>query len=306
MKPIRFFLFAATAILLLSGRDARAQGEPEGLLIYEEPGTSYPEAIEYRNFHQDNPLFSTVVTSAGARKRLKSGGVMALVPYPPGTSGAEPGTATTALHQIAGLEASYPRVRPQLEAVRGKWERAAAVFQQEHAADTPAPGRPPPDLGMGVHSEPAPLPPGASLTGATTTTAEIIATDGAVTSVPLDQLSAEQVLNLNATSRRVQLPLGIEAPTPTPTAGRDISQNLTEGDLTRRIERAGRQAVDFCAQAVGVSDSTFSVWAFFVVLPALVVILLIAVLWMGARPPITKLPPARRPIPSRESPPPKD
>ena len=296
MKPIHFLLLNVAVVLLLSGLTARGQ-EPEGLLIYEEPGTTYPEAIEYRTFDQDNALFSTVVTSAGARERLKSGGVRALLPYPPGTAGAEPGMAESALHQITDLEASYPRVKPELELARGKWARAAAVFQQERAAALAArtPGlRIIPTIDRSAPT-PIPLPPGGSLTGATDTTAEIMATDGLITSVALDKLSPEQVLNLNATSRHVQLPLGIEKPTPTPTAGRDISKSLTESDLTRRIEMTGHRAIGFCAQTLAVSASTFTVWAFFVVLPGLVLVLLLTVIWMSARPPITKLPRARGP-----------
>lgn len=127
-------LFSLTAVA------ASARAEPEGVLLYHQPLTSYTEAFEYQSFRQDNALYSTVVTTRNERKQLKSGGVLALVPYPP--AGFEPlfdETAGTALRKIAALEANYPQVKPQLEIARRKWARARAAFQQtQKMSSTPA------------------------------------------------------------------------------------------------------------------------------------------------------------------------
>lgn len=131
--PRTLALTAACILALwLSHVDVSAQTEPAGLLLFQEPATSYTEAFEYRNFRQDNALYATVITTSGQRKKLKAGGVLAVLPYPPADFDpyfAE--TAKSALAKIETLEATHSSVRTELERVRGKWVRALAVFQQE-------------------------------------------------------------------------------------------------------------------------------------------------------------------------------
>ncbi len=137
--------FPAVVIsLLLFACAAAAQPEPQGLLIYEAPATTYVEAMPFRSFRQDNALYSTVVTAAGERKQLKSGGVLAVVPYPPVSFG--PGfdeVAHTAIDKVTGLSQSYPSVRHELEQVRQRWERALSAFQQAQTKPTHAAGSEP-------------------------------------------------------------------------------------------------------------------------------------------------------------------
>ena len=257
--------------LFLTSAATWAQEEPGGILIYREPGASSVEAISYHTFQQNNSLFSTVVKDNGEHKRFKSGGVLALVPYPPATFAPSfSDTAKTAMEKIAHLRTSYPQVEAELDAAQDKW--AAAEKLAEQFAATPSPLK----TSASTTTEHA-LPAGARLTGATTSTARITYATG-ITSVPLRDLSPKQLLALNATSRTIQLPLGVELPT------RDVPRAITAApqtepdDLTARVGAAGRRVVSFCSSAIGVSDAAFDVWAFYVALPGLIVILLVTLL----------------------------
>jgi hypothetical protein len=111
ISPMRSFIPAGLMLVLACLTTSRAQEESGGVLIYHDPLVSYTEAMEYRAFRQDNPLYCTVFTSNG-RKQMKSGSVLAVVPYPPSTF--EPvfeETAGTALQKIDSLIAAYPQVK---------------------------------------------------------------------------------------------------------------------------------------------------------------------------------------------------
>ena len=56
------------------------QPEPQGMLIYQQPATSFTEVFEFRSFRQENVLYATVIDTAGQRKQLKAGGVLAVLP----------------------------------------------------------------------------------------------------------------------------------------------------------------------------------------------------------------------------------
>ncbi len=226
--------------LWLSAVCVSAQTEPAGMLLYQEPATSYTEAFEYRSFRQDNALFATLVTLDGRSKKLKSGGVLAVLPYPPTEFDpyfAE--TAKTAIAKIETVEGTYPSVRTQLERARGKWVRALSVFQQE--AERSQRTSPPPVWTTKPRAAPA-------------------------TSSSPDEIG----------------PVNAAAP--------------AAFNLTSRIEAIGRQVIGSSSRMLGLADRTFSVWTFFVILPALVIVLLLTVIFMAMRAPVTKLPP-RRPIP---------
>ena len=221
------------ALLLLSRFDSAAQSEPQGVLVYHEPLTSYIEATEYRSFRQDNALYATAFTATGEKKKLKSGAVIALVPYPPATfADSFEETAANALHRIETLEAQYSQVKPQLEVARGKWSRALNVSRQNQIPRVP--------------------------------------------SAPLAHSSVPPVSVRSSVEPRPALAVA-----------------QTDGSLTSRIEARGRRVIGSAARILGLEDRTFSVWTFFVVLPGLVIILLVTVILMALRPPITKLPPVR-------------
>ncbi len=255
---------AACVLLVLGCLASLAQQEPDGILIYQQPSTSFTEAIEYRTFRQDNALYSSLVTSSGTRKQLKSGGVIALVPYPP--TAFEPlfeETAANALSKIDALVAAHPQVRPQLKIASGKWSRALDAFRQSQHAFASSSSSP----RAGHHKERT-LPPEARLTGATFDAATITHASG-VTTIPLAALTSAQILSLNATSRTFQLPLGTERVLLTASAVPAPPVSPT----TKRIERVGRNAIAFSSRTLGLADTTFSVWMFFVVLPALILAL---------------------------------
>jgi hypothetical protein len=108
-----------------------AEQEPKGIVVYQEPASSYAEVIEYRLLRRENALSSSLVSSAGQLKHLKTAGIVADVAYPPYTfddNFAE--TVNATLKQVRTLEQQLPHVRPQLALVRGKWERALSVYHQ--------------------------------------------------------------------------------------------------------------------------------------------------------------------------------
>ena len=275
--------FPFAALCLLAPFVRGAEDGPEGLLIYHEPLTSYVETMEYQAFRQDNALFCTAINLRNERKQLKSGSIIAVVPYPPAAF--EPvfeETAATALQTIDSLSVAHPQARAQLAVAKEKWSRALAAFRATNKL-TATVSRPP--LGQGSAS----LPPGARLTSATMDAVTVTHASG-VSTIPLRELSPAQVLSLNATSRTIQLPLGTEHASP-PAA----KLPETTGP-TRRLELTGRSVVAFFARRLNTDDLTFSVWTFFVVLPGLALTLLILLI-LTARRPRRGIMPARRPLP---------
>ena len=264
----------------------RAQLEPAGLLIVQEPSTTFTEAIEYRSFHQDNALFATVVTSKGERKKMKAAAVIAAVAYPPLRldSSFEKMTEVN-LQKIAQLEALYPRVQTQLESARRKWERVQTVFRQNKAEPGASVGPTP----RSDETE-SNLPKGAHITGATANTVTVTHTTG-VRTFRISSLSAAQVLALNATSRRIQLPLGVDRPSVL--GGRASTATAGASDTTQRIEAAGRSVIAYLAETLKVPERTLSVWTFFVLLPALVLVLLVALILISRNGAVKVLPPRR-------------
>jgi len=289
ISPMRSFIPAGLMLVLACLTTSRGQEESGGVLIYHDPLVSYTEALEYRAFRQDNPLYCTVFASNG-RKQMKSGSVLAVVPYPPSTF--EPvfeETAGTALQKIDSLIAAHPQVKPQLEVAKQKWSRALAVFR-ETTKPAPTTSR------ASTQKATVTLPAGARLTNVTRDSVTITHSSG-VSRVPLRGLTPAQILALNATSQTIQLPLGIDlsnATSSSPASSQSSVATDTTG-LTHRLELAGRTVIAFAAKTLGIDDLTFSVWTFFAVLPGLALLLLIAFCLKSRRPKPTVLP-ARRPI----------
>lgn len=286
-RALRFLLFPVVCLFLLAPT-LPAQIEPQGLLVYQEPATSYTEAWEYRSFRQDNALYTTLVTFSGQRKQLKAAGVVAVLSYPPASFDAEfPSTAKRALDKIDALVQSHPLVRGELDKARGKWSRALQVFNQTQAKTPNAAVK-------NEHESPATLAIGGGvlqsprITSATLENVTLMHASG-VTTIPVAQLTAAQVLALNRTSEKVQLPLGITRPA---TSAPAEKTEQTDGNLTSRIGRAGRAAVDFCAEKLGVTSAAFSTWTFFVVLPLAIVLLLLGLI-VATRRSAAKLPKPR-------------
>ncbi len=247
------------------------QPEPQGMLIYQQPATTYTEAFEFRSFRQENALYATVIDTTGQRKQLKAGGVLAVLPYPPLSLDTDfENTARPAIAKIKSLEENYPSVRSQLEKARAKWARALSVFEQR-AQPAVTPGNtslPALSLGRGLFQN-------VRLTNATHESVTFHHASGVAT-IPLAELTPAQIVDLNRHTAAIQLPLGITrviAPTPP-----------KSNALTARVEANGKKIVNFCATKVGVSPAAFSVWTFFVVLPAAVLLLLLSVLVSVQRP----------------------
>ena len=150
-------------LLLLGQLTLFSQQEPDGVLLLQEPGSTYTEAIEYRSYHQDNALFATVVTTKGERKKMKAAAIIAALPYPtPSFDSSFENVAEMNLQKIAQLESRYPRVQAPLASVRRKWERALAVFRENKAQPVAAAGH-----ASNSREAESNLPKGARLTGAT-------------------------------------------------------------------------------------------------------------------------------------------
>jgi hypothetical protein len=266
LAGVCFFLVATTATF--------AQLEPQGLLLYQEPSTSYTEAWEYRSFRQENALYATVVTFNGERKKLKAAGVLNIVPYPPLSFDPDfPKTAKNTLEKIDGLAQSYPLVKQELEKARGKWTRALSVYNQTQSKSgaTPASQEKPAAISVaGAIFQ------NARISSATPERVTLRHASG-VTTVPLAELTATQVLALNRTSDQVQLPLGIMR------VAAKVKPANPQGALTQRIGTIGRGAIDFCAEKFGINSEAFSVWLFFVVLPVAVLLLLLGLIVLARR-----------------------
>jgi hypothetical protein len=262
---------AALAIFLLGSKSLVGNPEPQGLLLYQQPATSFTEAFEFRSFRQENALYASIVDTTGQRKQLKAGGVLAVLPYPPLSLDPDfESIARPAIARLESLERTYPTVQPQLEKARGKWERALSVFQQRApvSAATPAAG-PLATLSLkrGVFRD-------VHLTSATQGSATFRHATGVAT-IPLSELTPAQIVDLNRHSSSVQLPLGISRVFVPPTS--------KTGDLTSRVEAYGKRVVNFLSAKAGISPAVFSVWTFFVALPAAVVLLLLGILLSARR-----------------------
>ncbi len=260
-----------SALALLSPLCALAQSESQGLLLYQQPSTSFTEAFEYRSFRQENALYATLVNAAGERKQLKAGGVLAVLPYPPLSFEANFGnTAHAAIAKIESLTRNYPAVRAPLEKARGKWVRALSVFEQHPpvTSETPA------NSGLSTLSLRHGIFHNVRLTKASPGTATLTHASG-IAVIPIAELTAAQILDLNRHATAVQLPLGISRPA--------APAQRETGGLTSSIGAAGRSAVSFCAERIGVDEAVFGIWAFYVVLPGMVLLLLLSLILSRAR-----------------------
>jgi hypothetical protein len=240
-----------------------AQQEASGLLIYQEPAGSYAEAIEYHSAKKDNALYTTVVTPDGSKRQFKTAGVIALVDYPPFTFDPSfPDTAKFTLSKLDQLAVQLPRVKTQLDIVRGKWKRALSVYNQTpklhgHAVEVL------PDLTVkGSHYS------NVRLVEANAYTATISHANG-VARLPLDDLSIGQMVRLNTTSSTAQLA------TRTADLEETVAPARQGGTLTYRVGTAGEQVLGFIAGKIGIPYWKISVWLLFVILPVLVLALLV-------------------------------
>ena len=62
------FPFAVCVLLLLGRQTLSAQKEPQGILVFQTPSTTFTETMEYQTFRQDNALYSTLITTNGEHK----------------------------------------------------------------------------------------------------------------------------------------------------------------------------------------------------------------------------------------------
>ncbi len=275
--PVVFLCFAVTVLT------AFAESESPGVLVYRVPASSYTEAMEFRSFQQDNALYSTLVTTTGEHKQLQSGGVIAVVLYPPANFDADfANRAEAALAKITSLGHANPTIAASLEQVRAHWQRALSAFQQmesESAEVGARATRPPPMLKVkeGILQK-------VHISSATSDTVTVMHSTG-VTKLPLAELSAPQILLLNRTSEKIQLPLGIARPASASSAAPD---SAGESEVTQRIEKAGHTMVEFIARNLGTTSKTVTVWALFVVMPALLLLLFLGLIW-SQRQPVTRL-----------------
>lgn len=269
------FPFAVCILLVLGCQTLFAQPKLQGLLVYQEPSTTYTEAMEYQTFQQDNALYSTLITSHGERKRLKSGGVIAVVPYPPPTFDSFFGkTAATAIATIESIEQAHPSIRAELEKARIRWARALSEFHQSQDKSAAAPearnGKP---VALTVKEGTFQA---ARISSATPEIVTVSHATGVI-KIPVAELTVAQIVLLNRTSETVQLPTVIARPSAT------SKRAQLENDLTLRIENAGRAVVEFFAVKLDVSPRAFRVWTCFVVLPALVLVLLVGLIFSCRR-----------------------
>ncbi len=255
-----FVLFFLPIGLLRS--DLIAQPEAAGLLIYQEPGTSSAEAIDYRSFHRDNPLYSSVTPTSGQRRQVKTGGVIDAFDYPPVTFDVSfPYTARAILAKLQARAKQMPAVRPQLEAAVGKWQRALSVYEQTDQSGLSAQEK----VSLPVFAINGQQYTHARLTAATYESAAI-AHDLGVARIPIRQLDTSQILRLNSTSKTIQLGTSV------------LYDKVPEADakvssFTGRLRNIGMGLLEFAQRQTGIRADLMSIWLLFLILPALVVIL---------------------------------
>lgn len=269
-----FFVLAVTALRL------EAQTEPQGVVVYQAPATTYTEVMEFRSFRQDNALYATLVTAGGVRKQFKAGGVLAVVPYPPATFGADSAnTAQTTLDKIDALVQEHPAIKAAMGPVRARWDRAANVFRQMEQKNTDA------QQAEAARAKVLTVKEGkfesARITSATEETVTVAHSAG-VTTLPIAELTAPQILLLNRSSDGVQLPLRIARPS--------SATAMTESALTLRIAAVGQGVVESIAHRLNQDPKTVTIWSLFVILPGLVILLLIGLV-LSDRNPVRKLKP---------------
>jgi hypothetical protein len=253
---------------------AFAQQEARGLLIYEEPSTSYAETMEYRSFSRDNPIYSTVVQVNGQRKQVKTAGVLANFDYPPLTFDSSfPDTARSNLDKLQTLERQLPDVRGQLEATRAKWERALSAYRQT-SCPVPADQASAILPSLRVDTEQYAH---ARLVAATHDTATI-AHDAGVVRIPIQRLNPSQIVSLNSTSKTTQL--GTNLPPPEEEVPRAQAK---DDPSTSWLRDKGMGALGYVERQTGISAEAIRVWLLFAVLPLFIVILVILNLVQGRK-----------------------
>ncbi|MDQ3199594.1 MAG: hypothetical protein M3Q46_10520 [Verrucomicrobiota bacterium] len=270
MSPRKISQSIGTVLILtavLHPFSALSLPEPQGQVLYQQPLTSFAEVFEYRSFQQDNSLYATLVTASGERKQLKAGGVLAVLPYPPPSFDAEfASTATSAIAKIDSLARTYPAVQAPLEKGRGKWTRALNLFKQRRPAAAPTPASAPVAT-FSLHNK---ILQDVRVTHVSAGVVTLTHASG-VTTLPIAELTPAQILELNRHSSFIQLPLSTEQRPAAATAA-----SVSDDDLTAKIGSVGRRVANFCATQIGIAPAVFDIWAYFVVLPGLVLLLLLA------------------------------
>ncbi len=88
--------------------------------------------------------------------------------------------------------------------------------------------------------------------------------------MPVAELAPQQIVQLNRTSTSVQLPLGVGG-------SALVARTATgEGGLTQKLGSAGQRVTEYLAARLMTSPAKVAIWSGFVILPALVLLLLVA------------------------------
>ena len=250
-----------------------AQQEAKGMLIYEEPGTSYPEAMEYRAFSRDNPLYSALTQMDGQRKKVKTAGVLGAFDYPPITFDQTlPETARSNLDKLLALERQFPRVQEQLVATRSRWERALSAYQQT-ASQKPSTQESANVTLLKIGTERYLH---ARLTGGTHDTATITH-DLGVARIPLRRLDVSQIVSLNATSNAFQIGTA-------PVVDQTVKAATRQEDVwTSKLREVGTGILSSVQRLTGLEADTLGVWLLFAVFPLLIVLLVASNLTQGRK-----------------------
>lgn len=257
-----------------------AEQEPKGIVVYQEPNTTYAEALEYRSFRKDNAFVSSLVSSTGQVKHLKTSGIVAEVAYPPYTfDDSFPDTAKVILEKVQAIEQQLPRLREPLELVHGKWERALSFYQQTRNRNTTATRK---DADLPLLTVKSVRYTHAKLIAATYDSATISHNAG-VAKIPIAELGIPEIVSLNTTSKSAQIGT---------ISFLDEQARLSQSEsATQKIRGVGVRALVFIANKTGFRYDTIQTWLFFVVSPVLIVVLLIINIIQARRP---KLPLLRK------------
>jgi hypothetical protein len=137
MKSLIIILIALLAILIPS-REVLGAGAARGLVLYDQPPSTYVVPLEFFAIRTTSVAFVRVTLPDGRQQEIPRAGVVAVIDYPPDSPAASFPTETAAATQnIRALSAKYPQCATKLNKALTKWTNALAFFQQKQKAANP-------------------------------------------------------------------------------------------------------------------------------------------------------------------------
>jgi hypothetical protein len=175
-----------------------------GFVIYVAPPGSYIDVLEYSSLAKVDGVVTRHVSSKDGQTRLlKNVGIRALVPYPGGSAdGAATQDPSVMLREIETLRGQYPDAAGKLSLAREKWTEAGKIAEADREKARKAAAS---IVAMGLKLVVAGRTyENSTLASADGSSAAVNYVDG-IAHIPLEALTKEQILALNATSTTARI-----------------------------------------------------------------------------------------------------